>query len=47
MDTARKNEGLWIIEQDRDDLIFEIKCNKEFVSDITVEGIEIEISEHV
>jgi len=46
MDTDKINAGLGIIEQKRDDLIYEIHCAKEFVSTTDEEGIEIELSEY-
>lgn len=45
MDDETKEKGLGIIEENKDDLIFEIKCHKEFVHNKSEEGIDIEISE--
>ena len=38
--------GLGLIANNRDDLIFEIHCEKKIVSDEAQEGIELEIAEH-
>jgi len=45
MDSEHKEQGLGLIESDKDDLIFEVHATKELVSDKELEGIDIEISE--
>ena len=45
MDTDKKEQGLGLIENDNDDLIFEINCSKRLVQTESEEGIELEISE--
>lgn len=45
MDDGKKEMGLGIIQENKDDLIFEIKCHKEFVDGKSNEGIDVEISE--
>lgn len=45
MDDNKKEHGLGIIEGNKDEKIFDIKCHKEFVDDTSKEGIDVEISE--
>ncbi len=47
MDSKHKEQGLGLIESDKDDLIFEIHASKQLVTDKKLEGIDIEISEYV
>ncbi len=44
--TEKRNFGLGLIDDNNDYRIFEIHCKKRLVSDITQEGLDIEISEH-
>ena len=45
IDQDRTENGLGLIEDKQDDLIFEIKCRKSLVIDETQEGIDFTISE--
>lgn len=45
MDDKRKESGLGIIEGNKDEKIFDIKCHKEFVDSKSKEGIDVEIFE--
>lgn len=47
VDRAKTVEGLGLIEEDRDDMIFEIHCKKRLVISPSEEGIEFTIYEHV
>ena len=47
MDRAKINEGLGLVPEDRDDLIFHIDCRKNLVTDELQEGIDLKISEYV
>jgi len=47
VDRAKTIEGLGLIEEDRDDMIFEIHCKKRLVGSPAEEGIEFSIYEHV
>lgn len=42
-----RNFGLGLIDHTNDYKIFEIHCKKKLVDDITQEGLDIEISEHI
>lgn len=45
MDRAKKNEGLGLVPEDHDDLIFHIDCRKNLVADDSQEGIDLRIFE--
>jgi len=47
MDRAKKNEGLGLVPEDRDDLIFHINCRKNLVTDELQEGIDLKIYEYI
>ena len=47
MDTAKKNKGLGLIPEDRDDLIFHINCRKKLITDKSKEGIDLKIYEFI
>ena len=47
VDRAKTVEGLGLIEEDRDDMIFEIHCKKRLMGSPSEEGIELSIYEHV
>lgn len=44
MDKAKDNEGLGLVPEDHDDLIFHINCRKNLVVDESQEGIDLRIS---
>ncbi len=45
MDNASKPEGLGLIRENQDHLVYEIRATKKIVSNILDEGMDIEISE--
>lgn len=45
MDSAKNNEGLGLVPEDRDDLVFHIDCRKNLVTDESQEGIDLKIYE--
>ena len=47
MDRAKTNEGLGLLPDDRDDLIFQINCKKNLVSNESEEGIDLKVYEYV
>ena len=47
MDRAKTNEGLGLVPEDRDDLVFQINCRKKLVSNELEEGIDLKISEYI
>jgi hypothetical protein len=47
VDRAKTIQGLGLIEEDRDDMIFEIHCKKRLVPLASEEGIDFSIYEHV
>ncbi len=47
MDNTSKKRGLGLIKDNHDHKIFEIHCRKRLVEDITQEGLDLEISEHI
>jgi hypothetical protein len=47
VDRGKIVKGLGLIEEDRDDMIFEIHCKKRLVTSLSEEGIDFSIYEHV
>ncbi len=47
VDHDKTIRGLGLIEEDRDDMIFEIHCKKRLVTSTSEEGIDFSIYEHV
>ncbi|MCH7647701.1 MAG: hypothetical protein IIA83_03750 [Thaumarchaeota archaeon] len=47
MDREKSNEGLGLVPEDHDDLIFQINCRKNLVSDESEEGIDLKIFEYI
>src|SRR6185312_7234760 len=45
--TLNKKDGLGLIDSNHDYRIFEIHCTKKLIMDSTLEGLDIEISEHI
>ncbi|MGI0072748.1 MAG: hypothetical protein ACREA3_02915 [Nitrosotalea sp.] len=45
--SEKRNFGLGLIEDNNDYKVFEIHCEKKLVNDITEEGLDVEISEHI
>ena len=46
IDRDRTTTGVGLIEDDRDDMIFRINCEKKLVTDEALEGIDFSISEY-
>lgn len=47
VDRAKTVQGLGLMEEDRDDMIFEIHCKKRRVTLASEEGIDFSIYEHI
>ena len=47
VDQAKTVQGLGLMEEDRDDMIFEIHCKKRLVTLTSEEGIDFSIYEHI
>lgn len=45
--TEKRNFGLGLIDDNHDHRIFEIHCKKRLITEITQEGLDIEVSEYI
>lgn len=47
MDKAKENEGLGLVPEDHDDLIFHIDCRKKLIANRLKEGIDLKVYEFI